>query len=166
MGVFVLDYLVVSASTLDLNSVIGAFLTARIQLMGQRRRTEEEASVAAIDVIFDDLGVEHAHPYQRGMNYPVGSDPALRAGPDADVHMRADMHAQEGGGGRSGNDFVGAGRIGFSSRSDGHAILSGILPILACNQFNLGEEDGSKTAARSECGATVGVCAADPFYVG
>ena len=71
------------------------------ELSEQRRRAEEEAGVAVIDVVLDDLGVEHSHSHQGGVDHPIRGESGLRAAPHADGEMRAHMEAQEGGGGRA-----------------------------------------------------------------
>ena len=128
MGVLVLDHGVVPASPGDHDPVVCSGLTAGSELMEQRRCPEEEAGVAAIDVVLDDLGVEHPHSYHRGVNDPVRGEIGLGTLPGPDGDMRAHMETQEGRGGRRGDDFVGPGRIGCPSGRNGDPVLSGYSP--------------------------------------
>ena len=105
MGVLVFDRGVVPAAPGDRDAVVRTPLAARRDLTVQGGRAEEESGVAVIDVVLDDLGVEHSHAHQGGVNDPIGGEGGLGAAPYADTEMRAHMEAQEGGRGRRGDEF-------------------------------------------------------------
>ena len=150
--VLVLDRGVVPAAAAELHAVVGARLAARFELVEQRGRPEEEPRVAPVDVVLDDLGVEHADPHDRHSDDPVGGQGGLIVRPDPDGYMGAHVQPQERGRARGGDHFVGSGRVGPPSRGDRDAVLAGVLPVLAGDQLHLGEQDRAQTAGGCQRG--------------